>query len=98
MLLQVTLEQHEFELHRSAYAQSFSIEPHTPRLVESAGVGPGIWRAGCRVVHGFSSTWRVLTPDHHIVQGSAVTWSKLRGIPCLLTSRCEQTRTEGIIF
>lgn len=41
-------------------------------LVESADVEPWIWRADCKVTHGFLTVWGVCPPHTCIIQGSAV--------------------------
>ena len=54
--LQLTLEQHRFELHRSTYMQIFSVNTYhsnTLSVVESADVEPRIGRDDYKVTYGF---------------------------------------------
>lgn len=54
--IQLTLDQHVFELHGSIYMQIFLIKKHNLQLLESAGIEPQIWRADCKIVQIFNCT------------------------------------------
>ena len=65
----MTLEQHEFKLHRSTYIQiSFTkyvsqyYTIHDPWLVESTDAEPQIQRADCKVISEFLTEKRVYAP------------------------------------
>lgn len=67
--MQLTLEQHEIELHGSTYIQIFFFEyvlhsvPYYLRLAECTvkfrDAEPGIQTADCKVIHGFLTAQRV---------------------------------------
>ena len=84
--VQLTLEQHGFELRGSAYTYTgFFHLIRTKvlrdlRLFESANVGPWMRRAGCKVMCGFKTVQRVSAPNPYVVQGSTVySFKKING-------------------
>lgn len=70
---QTTLKQHRFEMHRS---MSW-IGPHDLWLAEPVDGKLQMPRDECKVIHGFSVSWRVGAPNPHIVQGSTVILRRL---------------------
>ena len=69
----LTLNQHRFEMHRS---MSW-IGPHDLWLAEPVDGKLQMPRDECKVIHGFSVSWRVGAPNPHIVQGSTVILRRL---------------------
>ena len=69
----LTLKKHRFEMHRS---MSWS-GPHCLWLAESVDGKLQVPRDECKVIHGFSVSWRVGAPKTHIVQGSAIILRRL---------------------